>query len=672
MLGKRPSSDDGTSDTSNNARSYPRKRVSIAVSCNDNIPQAWYILTDLLCEVCRLRKTRCDAAKPSCSFCAELDIKCVYKRPADSLRSETKPEELMQALKRLDRIERALDSITQQVGASNASNFQGSHSQQSPFPLIINPQPDIAPSPVSVTAQPNSRQYYACKPPSLLNFKHPLPDRSEWSWDCSERFFSDQMKQILDVRNLTNNASSNLDLSDMTLWKLQQHFEEHVLKWCPVCDSNVIMQHIQYARSIDFQDASAASCLSLLVFANGALAADSSLYSTSVKSIPGFGYYARAISILDKLSTASNDITILQCHLLAGAYLHHACRPLEAWRYVNQTAQDCILWLRSHSKNHSAEQEESFNRLYWICYVSESELEACLGLPSSGMREYSAEVPLPISRYEEEGMYYLLALVSLRKVMVEVLDTVGYSSRTGYVSYNPAVALELRTQIDEWYNHLPTSLKFSLAGGTVHNPRMAYLRLAYLTVVIIITWPFIISLAKPAFTTPEPTSRNPSQRPMGPTSHPSQDFIPTETRGQLYHHHRQSPTPSARGTPTSLETFPYPSNSPVIAHDPPPAHRLAAQTCIESCRAYLSYAEEILSQKSLVSHLLVRQYFAFTMILILCFNGVDEHNPSSIEEKNFLQKAMSNLKPWGIVPFVKICLTEMRRVGRARGLEGGL
>lgn len=43
---------------------YPRKRVSVA------------------CEICRVRKTRCDAVRPSCSFCSSLNVQCVYRKPS--------------------------------------------------------------------------------------------------------------------------------------------------------------------------------------------------------------------------------------------------------------------------------------------------------------------------------------------------------------------------------------------------------------------------------------------------------------------------------------------------------------------------------------------------------------------------------------------------------------
>ena len=48
---------------------YPRKRASIA------------------CEICRVRKTRCDGAKPSCVSCINLGVVCSYAKPASGNRS---------------------------------------------------------------------------------------------------------------------------------------------------------------------------------------------------------------------------------------------------------------------------------------------------------------------------------------------------------------------------------------------------------------------------------------------------------------------------------------------------------------------------------------------------------------------------------------------------------
>nr|KAK5449241.1 hypothetical protein LTR18_002330 [Exophiala xenobiotica] len=60
------------------------------------------------CEVCRLRKTRCDAEKPSCTFCRTLGIECVYRGPSKSGRAHSDTDELPS---RLERIESTLESV---------------------------------------------------------------------------------------------------------------------------------------------------------------------------------------------------------------------------------------------------------------------------------------------------------------------------------------------------------------------------------------------------------------------------------------------------------------------------------------------------------------------------------------------------------------------------------
>lgn len=81
------------------------------------------------------------------------------------------------------------------------------------------------------------------------------------------------------------------------------------------------------------------------------------------------------------------------------------------------------------------------------------------------------------------------------------------------------------------------------------------------------------------------------------------------------------------------------------------------------------HAEEILMQKSLVSHLVVHQYFAFTMILLLNFGGVDlQAEGASMEERRQLERALRNLRYWGVVPFMGGSLSVLMRIARARGL----
>lgn len=107
-----------------------------------------------------------------------------------------------------------------------------------------------------------------------------------------------------------------------------------------------------------------------------------------------------------------------------------AIRPLLAWKIFNEAAHDCLIILKTIKlSEETPEFRDTFSRIFWICYALGHELEVCLEMPSSGVRAYEALIPLPSSEFEEEGLYYLFAVSSLRKLMMEVVDTVGLNCK---------------------------------------------------------------------------------------------------------------------------------------------------------------------------------------------------------------------------------------------------
>jgi hypothetical protein len=83
-------------------------------------------------------------------------------------------------------------------------------------------------------------------------------------------------------------------------------------------------------------------------------------------------------------------------------------------------------------------ERSNFHRVFWICSVILHELEAILKLHPIGLRQFHEVVPLPLTDYEDEGYYFFFAQASLRKLLTETLDVVGY--RVGQVIYAPVVA----------------------------------------------------------------------------------------------------------------------------------------------------------------------------------------------------------------------------------------
>ncbi|CUS09213.1 unnamed protein product [Tuber aestivum] len=59
------------------------------------------------CDACRARKAKCDEGRPSCGFCKESQIACVYREVPPPKQDRT----LLQILERLGRVETLLDSI---------------------------------------------------------------------------------------------------------------------------------------------------------------------------------------------------------------------------------------------------------------------------------------------------------------------------------------------------------------------------------------------------------------------------------------------------------------------------------------------------------------------------------------------------------------------------------
>ena len=572
---------------------YPRKRVAIA------------------CELCRLRKTRCDAKKPACSLCTELEIACVYKRPADQKRDQDGTS----VLQRLDRIEQTLTTLVDALGPQSKPNDVASTYTEQSY---------VRQGPRGFSSSYYGTQKLVCKMPNLLTFQPPSKVDHTWSYDCTQAFFMDQLncnRETLNAQAQRSPLSLNLNRAD--LLQLQRSFAENFLKWMPLFDHETASTHLSAAQATQHHENNSSLCVVLLMYAVGSISVDTAIYTKTSHELPGFCYYATASGILDHSTepismastsgdpchwTDTTDLTVLQCRILMAAYMLFAMRPLQAWQAISRASQECLVLLKTGVTG--GRSREQFSRVYWICYVLENELEVCLELPPSGIREFEASVPLPTGQFEEEGLYYLLALSSLRKLMMEVVDTVGLKASAA-VRYAPVVALELRDQIDDWYNHLPHSLRFPVGQSYLFDTRKAYLRCAYHALVAVVTWPFVL-----------------------------------ECENVLC---KVGPLEINEEAQRTIES---------------------ASECLKTSREYLEAAEEILMQKSLVSHLVVRAYFALTMILLLNFpaTGGKGDARSDDETEHLLRRAVANLAYWEEVPFMHAPMTEMRRIVQLKGL----
>ncbi|KAK3717933.1 hypothetical protein LTR37_005359 [Vermiconidia calcicola] len=413
---------------------YPRRRAIIA------------------CEICRSRKSRCDGGRPKCKLCTELNAECVYREPGIKLDAGDKL-----ILEQLSRIEGLLHSNL------------------------------AAPVTVGALAGPIS--------PATSNTASTGPE--------------DGMAKRLSTTSGTVPTANPLPLNGFDFSNITPYvhsFFDRVNVWYAVVNPHVWHSHYRTAISQGFRSG-AESCICLLVLALG----QAGHYGQSISRIPhnsppaGMSYFAAAWSLLPNLITR-NDILSAQCHVLAAAYMMYLVRPLEAWNLLYNTSMKLQLLLSSPD-NIPVQHKELSERVYWNALMIESDLLAELDLPHSGVVQFEESMRLPRSfPYESstpggdespgnDELWYFLAEIALRRLLNRVSHliysyTYKRSSSFSIASLEP-VAAELDYQLTQWYESLPSPVKFPRERLPASNQTQTVLRLRYFACRTIIFRPYI-------------------------------------------------------------------------------------------------------------------------------------------------------------------------------------
>lgn len=259
------------------------------------------------CQACRIRKTRCNARRPSCSLCLELEIECIYQRPSPSTEGH-RYGDLDRVHQRLDRIESAI----QDLAHSPSNRFR----HGLPFDVIQYAVQQPTPPPRSAMSLGRT----ACKMPNLQRFA-PVNDRlSEFAYDVSPTFYQDQRNTVVHFTKATQQVLPNLhlDVSRPRLWELQRSFADNVFKWLPIFSLETATGYLAAGEASNYSEHLPSTCICFLIFAVGAVAADQSAYIESPLSLPGFAYYSRAVTMLQTFVSPDDGLTLLQGKILTG------------------------------------------------------------------------------------------------------------------------------------------------------------------------------------------------------------------------------------------------------------------------------------------------------------------------------------------------------------------
>lgn len=466
---------------------YPRRRATIA------------------CEVCRSRKSRCDGTRPKCKLCTELGAACIYREPGIKLDAGDKL-----ILEQLARIEGLLHtsiasptsagaSLPQPISPATSNTASDDiHSKRfsshGAVGVGVLPLNGLGTWPANISAMPKAHTT-----PALHLLQWPII-KDLISRPCDPQVFM-QLEMAREPLDLSQQYS--LDFSNIAVYT--QAFFERANVWYAVVNPYAWQQYYHAAASQSFRSG-AESCVVLLVFALG----EATHTGMSISRLPqgqsplGMSFFIAAWNVLPSLMIKNNVISA-QCHILAAAYLLYLVRPLEAWNLLcNASIKQQLMLSSPHIiPPHLRELSE---RIYWNTLMIESDLLAELDLPHSGIVQYEESMRLPqgfpydaaVAGNNDElpgndELWYFLAEIALRRLLNRVSHLIYAHKRSAsfsLASLEP-VAAELDFQLTQWYEGLPSPVKFPRERAPARDQVQTVLRLRYFACRTIIFRPYI-------------------------------------------------------------------------------------------------------------------------------------------------------------------------------------
>ncbi|KAL4889120.1 hypothetical protein BDV59DRAFT_210531 [Aspergillus ambiguus] len=483
------------------ATEYPRRRATIA------------------CQICRLRKTRCNGARPRCQLCTDLDAECVYREPGIKLDAGDKL-----IIERLSRIEGLLQSSlaaqhptfaqsSTSPATSNDTNI-GSDDLVNRTSSLVNlsgrtsvaGMASWANPPASISTMPKVHTT-----PALHLLQWPLiRDLVTGPYDPHTLL---QLEMAREPLRMT--AAVGLDLSNAATYV--QSFFERVNVWYACVNPYTWPQYHKQAVSQGFQEG-AESCVVLLVLALGCASHYGTISSIPPdREAPGLPYFTAAWNLLPSVMMR-NSVLAAQCIILSSAYLFYLVRPLEAWTLLSNASMKLQLLFGNTSRVPTQWKELSV-RVYWNALLYESDLLAELDLPHSGIVHFEELVDLPggfedddeeedeedtaenahgstvrADSVGQDELWYFLAEIALRRLLNRVSHMIYQKDNSLTLASLGPIVSELDFQLSQWYESLPQPVQFPLAHTPFSNPVQTVLRLRYFACRTIIYRPYILAV----------------------------------------------------------------------------------------------------------------------------------------------------------------------------------
>ncbi|EED17938.1 C6 finger domain protein, putative [Talaromyces stipitatus ATCC 10500] len=419
--------------------SYTRKRAALA------------------CIFCRSRKRRCDARKPSCSNCLDLDVECHYDdTPSQRIDTSGGSREI---LNRLRNIEAILQSQSERITALS------NEPQRTPLHVhdAVTPRSQQSVAIVDMHSQTwssshlNAPSDYSSLPPLTIPVKHKTSSTyllnlpavksliGEYPTDLFFRFeLRSHLPPQLSLEH--SHAASPVNIQREITDELILFFFAYVHPNHPVLDREEFQKH--YARFLENgPDHSYESILCMVVLALGAVVSTAPDPEVFKSSPPGMDYMQYAMPTLLSVSAWSFSSSMLAAHalVLASVYFAYIVRPLQSWRLIHSAST--MLQINHVGVDSLQKISNGFNegehlvRLFWSSFLVECDRLAELELPRSGLEELTDSIYLPncTNLGLAESAWYL-AEISIRRLLNRIHNSL-YPGKKQPLSKPPITSL---------------------------------------------------------------------------------------------------------------------------------------------------------------------------------------------------------------------------------------
>lgn len=245
--------------------------------------------------------------------------------------------------------------------------------------------------------------------------------------------------------------------------------------------------------------------MALLIMALGAFARGHGSHHASTAELPGIAYFRAGRQIINagRDDTSRYSMMRLQCEILITFYLLFSLKPVLAFEVLHTTALRLLMLLQLKSRAEADPiYQEMLHRAYWTCYLLEHELQAHVSFSARLLQGQRDSVPLPLSDYDEPGMYWFLSEIALRGICSSMRDGVVWNE---HMINAPLLVEEVASQLMEWHSNLAAPIKFplddpaqSMAGAVMLRPLLdphkIFLRAQFYAVQATMHWPFVAQI----------------------------------------------------------------------------------------------------------------------------------------------------------------------------------